>query len=84
MEGASFLISNSSFLILLFLSPPIHKSTDGYEKYEERDNISPNIRDTGGGADGVVTRNETFACEGIIDDAILKNACTWIHHFAGH
>ena len=66
------------------LPSSIHKTADGYEKYEERDNISPDVGDTRGGTDGVVARNEPFACERIIDDAILEDSCTRIHYRARH
>ena len=66
------------------LPSSIHKTADGYEKYEERDDISPDVGDTRGGTDGVVARNEPFACERIIDDAILEDSCTRIHYRARH
>ena len=66
------------------LPSSIHKTADGYEKDEESDDISPDVGDTRGGTDGVVARNEPFACERIIDDAILEDSCTRIHYRARH
>lgn len=67
------------------LLPAVEEAADGEEDDEDGDDVGPWMADARGGVNDIVFRDEAFAREGVVDDAVGgERARACIGDGAGH